>query len=97
MPVAWPPLTASDSRRSDDNAADKADPLIPYPNGQYLDEHIDGARLITFPRVSHIPTIESPDKFNREVMDFLARPATGCGIWGKTKTRRLPAAAAWFS
>ena len=47
------------------------DPLIPYPNGQYLAEHIKGARLITFPGVGHIPMIESPERFNREVIEFL--------------------------
>ncbi len=47
------------------------DPLIPYPNGKYLAEHIKGARLITFPGVGHIPTIEAPERFNREVIEFL--------------------------
>ena len=47
------------------------DPFIPYPNGQYLAEHIQGARLITFPGVGHIPMIESPERFNREVIEFL--------------------------
>jgi 3-oxoadipate enol-lactonase len=47
------------------------DPLIPYPNGQYLAEHIKGARLITFPGVGHISMIESPERFNREVIEFL--------------------------
>jgi 3-oxoadipate enol-lactonase len=47
------------------------DPLIPYPNGQFLAEHINGARLITFPGVGHISMIESPERFNREVIEFL--------------------------
>ncbi len=47
------------------------DPLIPYPNGQYLAAHIQGARLITFPGVGHISMIESPARFNREVIEFL--------------------------
>jgi len=47
------------------------DPLIPYPNGKYLAEHIKGARLITLPGVGHIPMIESPERFNREVIEFL--------------------------
>jgi 3-oxoadipate enol-lactonase len=47
------------------------DPLIPYPNGQYLAEHIKGARLVTFPGVGHISMIESPERFNREVIKYL--------------------------
>jgi len=47
------------------------DPLIPYPNGKYLAEHINGARLITFAGVGHIPMIEAPERFNREVLEFL--------------------------
>jgi 3-oxoadipate enol-lactonase len=47
------------------------DPLIPYPNGQSLAAHIAGARLITFPGVGHISMIESPERFNREVIQFL--------------------------
>ena len=47
------------------------DPLIPYPNGQFLAEHIKGARLSTYPGVGHIVMIESPERFNREVIEFL--------------------------
>lgn len=47
------------------------DPLIPYANGKYLAEHIKGARLITFPGVGHVSMIESPERFNREVIEFL--------------------------
>jgi 3-oxoadipate enol-lactonase len=47
------------------------DPLIPYENGKYLAEHIKGARLVTFPGVGHISMIESPEQFNREVIEFL--------------------------
>ena len=48
------------------------DPLIPYPNGKYLAEHIKGARLSTYPGVGHIVPIESPERFNREVIEFLS-------------------------
>ncbi len=48
-----------------------ADPLIPYPNGQYLAAHIPGARLVTYNGVGHLPIIEAAEKFNREVMEFL--------------------------
>ena len=47
------------------------DPLIPYPNGKYLAEHIKGARLVTLPGVGHISMIEAPERFNREVIEFL--------------------------
>jgi pimeloyl-ACP methyl ester carboxylesterase len=47
------------------------DPLIPYPNGKFLAEHIKGARLSTYPGVGHIVPIESPERFNREVIEFL--------------------------
>jgi len=47
------------------------DPLIPYANGKYLAEHIKGAWLITFPGVGHLSMIESPERFNREVIEFL--------------------------
>jgi len=48
-----------------------ADSLIPYPNGQFLAEHIPGAQLATFPGVGHLLMIEAPEGFNREVMEFL--------------------------
>lgn len=48
-----------------------SDPLIPYPNGQYLAAHIKGARLITYQGVGHLTMIEAADKFNRDVMQFL--------------------------
>lgn len=47
------------------------DPLIPYPNGQFLAEHIPGARLASFPGVGHLLMIEAPEEFNNEVIEFL--------------------------
>ena len=47
------------------------DPLIPYPNGKYLAEHIKGARLSTYLGVGHLTPIEAPERFNREVIEFL--------------------------
>jgi 3-oxoadipate enol-lactonase len=49
-----------------------ADPLIPYGNGQYLSTHIRGVKFLTYTRVGHLPPIEAPERFNRDVMDFLA-------------------------
>jgi pimeloyl-ACP methyl ester carboxylesterase len=47
------------------------DPLIPYPNGKFLSEHIPGAHLATYQGVGHLPPIEAPERFNREVTQFL--------------------------
>jgi pimeloyl-ACP methyl ester carboxylesterase len=47
------------------------DPLMPYANGQYLAEHIRGARHSTFPGVGHFPPLEATERFNREVIEFL--------------------------
>ncbi|MBI3537234.1 MAG: alpha/beta hydrolase, partial [Chloroflexi bacterium] len=46
--------------------------LIPYPNGKFLGANIPGARFLTYPNVGHLPTIEAADKFNKEVLEFLA-------------------------
>jgi 3-oxoadipate enol-lactonase len=47
------------------------DPLIPYPNGKYLAEHIKGAQLATYPGVGHLSPIEASERFNRELIEFL--------------------------
>jgi len=46
------------------------DPLVPYPNGQYLAAHIKGAILLTYAGVGHLPPIEATDRFNADVLDF---------------------------
>ena len=66
-----PTRTGLDKRKIRILVHGDSDPLIPYPNGQYLAEHIKGARLVTFPGVGHISMIESPERFNRELMEFL--------------------------
>ncbi len=48
-----------------------SDPLIPYPNGQYLAAQIPGARLITYKGVGHLTMIEAAEQFNCDVMQFL--------------------------
>jgi len=50
----------------------EVDPLVPVENGQYLAEHIPGARLIRFPATGHIAIIERADAYNRAVLSFLA-------------------------
>lgn len=47
------------------------DPLIPYPNGQFLAEQVPEARLASFPGVGHLLMIEAPEEFNHEVIEFL--------------------------
>jgi len=47
------------------------DQLVPPGNGQFLSEHIPGARLITYGQIGHLPPIEAPGRFNRDAMEFL--------------------------
>jgi aminoacrylate hydrolase len=49
-----------------------ADLLIPPANSRVLAEHIPHARLVTVPGGSHGFNFETPEVFNREVLDFLA-------------------------
>ncbi len=48
-------------------------------NGRNLAATVPGARLLEFPAVAHMIQLEAPERFNREVLDFLAdlpgRPA----------------------
>jgi pimeloyl-ACP methyl ester carboxylesterase len=49
-----------------------ADRLIPPSNSDILARHIAGARLVKIPGGSHGFNFETPDVFNRAVLDFLA-------------------------
>ncbi|HYV56441.1 MAG TPA: alpha/beta hydrolase [Candidatus Nitrosopolaris sp.] len=49
-----------------------ADLLIPPANSRVLAEHIPNAKLVTIPGGSHGFNFETPERFNREVLDFLA-------------------------
>ncbi|HZP43356.1 MAG TPA: alpha/beta fold hydrolase [Candidatus Binatia bacterium] len=49
-----------------------ADLLIPPANSEILARHIPGAKLVKVPGGSHGFNFETPDVFNREVLDFLA-------------------------
>jgi pimeloyl-ACP methyl ester carboxylesterase len=49
-----------------------ADRLIPPANSDILAKHIPGARLVKLPGGSHGFNFETPDVFNREVLEFLA-------------------------
>ena len=47
------------------------DPLVPTGNGDYLAQHIPGAKHIVYHNVGHIPIMEVPEEFNRDVLAFL--------------------------
>ena len=49
----------------------KLDPLTPYVHGEFIAEHIPGARLIAYDNAAHMPMVDCPERFNREVLDFL--------------------------
>jgi pimeloyl-ACP methyl ester carboxylesterase len=48
-----------------------ADPLVLPANGDYLARHIPGANQIVYHNVGHVPIIEVPERFNRDVLAFL--------------------------
>ncbi len=47
------------------------DPLVPPGNGDYLAQHIKGAKHIVYHNTGHVPIIEYPEQFNRDVLAFL--------------------------
>ncbi len=49
-----------------------ADRLVPPANSDVLAKHIPGARLVKVPGGSHGFNFETPEVFNREVLNFLA-------------------------
>jgi len=49
-----------------------ADRLVPPGNSDILAQHIPGARLVKVPGGSHGFNFETPEVFNREVLNFLA-------------------------
>ena len=49
-----------------------ADRLVPPANSDVLAKHIPGARLVKVPGGSHGFNFETPEIFNREVLNFLA-------------------------
>jgi pimeloyl-ACP methyl ester carboxylesterase len=51
------------------------DPLIPVDNGRYLARTIPGARYIEYPGVGHIPITECAERYNHDVLGFLAGSA----------------------
>jgi pimeloyl-ACP methyl ester carboxylesterase len=49
-----------------------ADPLVPVENGRHLAAGIAGARLVVYPGVGHIPEVEIAERFNDDLLGFLA-------------------------
>jgi pimeloyl-ACP methyl ester carboxylesterase len=49
----------------------KLDPLTPYMHGEFMAQHIPGARLLTFDDAAHMPMVDAPERFNTEVLNFL--------------------------
>jgi 3-oxoadipate enol-lactonase len=49
-----------------------ADPLVPVENGRHLAAGIAGARLVVYPGVGHIPEVEIAERFNNDLLEFLA-------------------------
>jgi 3-oxoadipate enol-lactonase len=48
------------------------DPLVPVENGRNLAAGIAGARLVVYPGVGHIPEVEIAERFNDDLLAFLA-------------------------
>ncbi|MSQ33024.1 MAG: alpha/beta fold hydrolase [Dehalococcoidia bacterium] len=51
------------------------DPLFPLSHARSAQEGMPGSRLEVFAACGHCPQLEYPERFNRSVTDFLARPA----------------------
>ena len=52
----------------------EADPIIPLASGQHFASAIPGARIITYPKVGHLPQVEIPARSAADVAAFLAAP-----------------------
>jgi pimeloyl-ACP methyl ester carboxylesterase len=48
-----------------------ADALVPLPNGQYLADHIQGAKMLIYPGCGHLIPMEAADRLNQDVTAFL--------------------------
>jgi pimeloyl-ACP methyl ester carboxylesterase len=65
-------------------AEDRATPLR---TGILLEGTLNNARLVNIPRAGHMPMFEQTDRFNQEVIDFLAAPAPRPPVPPSTGTR----------
>lgn len=50
-----------------------ADPVIRFANGEHLAGAIPGAELLAYPGTGHLPHLEQPADFNRDVLAFFGR------------------------
>lgn len=49
------------------------DPVVPVANGKRLARKIRGAKMYIYPNVGHLPIVEEAERFNRDVLTFLAQ------------------------
>ena len=49
-----------------------ADDDIPLESSKQLSDLIPGARLVVIPGVGHLPHVEAPDEFSRNIDEFLS-------------------------
>ncbi|HEY0305226.1 MAG TPA: alpha/beta hydrolase [Longimicrobiales bacterium] len=49
----------------------RLDPLTPLAHGELMAQQITGSRLLVFDDAAHMPMVDAPDRFNREVLGFL--------------------------
>jgi pimeloyl-ACP methyl ester carboxylesterase len=49
----------------------RLDPLTPLAHGEYMQQHIEDSRMIVFDDAAHMPMVDAPERFNREVIGFL--------------------------
>jgi pimeloyl-ACP methyl ester carboxylesterase len=49
----------------------KDDKTVPFAAGEHLEKNIPNARLLGFENSCHCPFLEEPDKFNKEVDQFI--------------------------
>jgi len=62
----------------------KFDPIIPVKEAQYLDQAIPNSLLSVYEKSAHYPMVEEPEKFNKELIQF---------ITGMLETKKLTAQA----
>ena len=48
------------------------DPFFPESDARRFAESAPGARLVVFPRAGHLPSLERPEEFNRELTEFFS-------------------------